>query len=53
MDIRHLSVGVKLYLPFVKGALLSLGDGHLVQGVGRCVGLVLRFLWRLRLGLGC
>ncbi|AOL16676.1 acetamidase [Sulfolobus sp. A20] len=39
MDIKHLTVGTKLYLPvFVKGALLSVGDTHLAQGDGEVCG---------------
>ncbi|MEM0016566.1 MAG: acetamidase/formamidase family protein [Saccharolobus sp.] len=39
MDIKHLTVGTKLYLPvFVKGAMLSIGDTHLAQGDGEVCG---------------
>ncbi|BFH73023.1 acetamidase/formamidase family protein [Sulfurisphaera javensis] len=39
MDIKHLTVGTKLYLPvFVKGGLLSIGDTHLAQGDGEVCG---------------
>ena len=39
MDIKHLTVGTKIYLPvFVKGALLSIGDTHLAQGDGEVCG---------------
>lgn len=39
MDIKHLTVSTKLYLPvFVKGALLSIGDTHLAQGDGEVCG---------------
>ncbi|ARM75435.1 acetamidase/formamidase family protein [Acidianus manzaensis] len=39
LDIKHLTVGTKLYLPvFVKGALLSIGDTHLAQGDGEVCG---------------
>ena len=35
MDIKYLTTGTSLYLPiFVKGALLSAGDGHAAQGDG-------------------
>jgi acetamidase/formamidase len=36
IDIRHLTVGAKLYLPvLVKGALFSCGDCHAAQGTAR------------------
>ncbi|AWR96828.1 acetamidase [Acidianus sulfidivorans JP7] len=39
MDIKHITIGSKLYLPvFVKGALLSIGDTHLAQGDGEVCG---------------
>ncbi|ADX83768.1 acetamidase [Sulfolobus islandicus] len=39
MDIKHLTIGTKLYLPvFVSGALLSIGDTHLAQGDGEVCG---------------
>ena len=39
MDIKHLTVSTKLYLPvFVKGAMLSIGDTHLAQGDGEVCG---------------
>jgi len=39
MDIKHLTVGTKIYLPvFVKRALLSIGDTHLAQGDGEVCG---------------
>ncbi|AAY81445.1 acetamidase/formamidase family protein [Sulfolobus acidocaldarius] len=39
MDIKHLTIGTKLYLPvFVNGALLSVGDTHLAQGDGEVCG---------------
>ncbi|MEM3453400.1 MAG: acetamidase/formamidase family protein [Candidatus Hadarchaeum sp.] len=35
MDVKHLTEKTILYLPvFVKGALFSVGDGHLLQGDG-------------------
>jgi acetamidase/formamidase len=39
MDIKHLRVGVKLFLPVgVEGALFSLGDTHAAQGDGEVCG---------------
>lgn len=39
MDIKHLTKGVKLYLPvFVEGALFSVGDTHAAQGDGEVCG---------------
>jgi len=39
MDIRHLTAGVKLYLPvLVPGALFSVGDSHAAQGDGEVCG---------------
>ena len=39
MDIRHLTQGVKLYLPvLVEGALFSVGDTHAAQGDGEVCG---------------
>jgi len=39
MDVRHVGAGATLYLPVaVKGALLSLGDGHAAQGDGEMCG---------------
>jgi acetamidase/formamidase len=39
MDIKHLTEGVKLYLPvFVEGALFSVGDTHAAQGDGEVCG---------------
>lgn len=39
MDIRHLTRGVKLYLPvLVEGALFSVGDTHAAQGDGEVCG---------------
>ena len=39
MDNRDLVAGTTLYLPvFVRGALLSLGDGHAAQGEGEVAG---------------
>ena len=39
MDIRHVGAGATLYLPVaVEGALLSLGDGHAMQGDGEVCG---------------
>jgi acetamidase/formamidase len=59
LDVRHLTVGSTLLLPVgVDGALLSVGDGHAVQGDGEVCGsavetgmeIVLRV--GLRRGLG-
>jgi acetamidase/formamidase len=39
MDVKHLRVGVKLFLPVgVDGALFSLGDTHAAQGDGEVCG---------------
>jgi acetamidase/formamidase len=39
LDIRHLTPGVRLYLPVgVEGALFSLGDTHAAQGDGEVCG---------------
>jgi acetamidase/formamidase len=39
LDVRHLTVGSTLLLPVgVDGALLSVGDGHAVQGDGEVCG---------------
>lgn len=39
MDIRHLTVGSKLWLPvWVEGALFSVGDTHAAQGDGEVCG---------------
>lgn len=39
MDTKHLTKGVRLYLPVeVTGALFSLGDGHAAQGDGEVCG---------------
>lgn len=39
IDCKHITVGSTLYLPVkVKGALLSLGDGHAAQGDGELCG---------------
>jgi acetamidase/formamidase len=39
MDTKHLTRGVRLYLPVeVPGALFSLGDGHAAQGDGEVCG---------------
>ncbi|MGZ8707207.1 MAG: acetamidase/formamidase family protein [Gaiellaceae bacterium] len=39
IDIRHLTAGARLLLPVgVEGALLSVGDGHAVQGDGEVCG---------------
>jgi formamidase len=42
MDIRHLTKGVKVYLPvWVKGALFSAGDPHAAQGDGEVCGVAI------------
>lgn len=42
MDCKELTVGSSLYLPVaVEGALVSLGDGHAVQGHGEIAGSAL------------
>lgn len=60
IDIRHLTVGAKLYLPvWVKGALFSCGDCHAAQGDGEVNGsgiespmtVTLRFRLIKRMGL--
>lgn len=39
MDYRGYTAGVTAYLPvFVPGALLTMGDGHAIQGAGEIVG---------------
>jgi acetamidase/formamidase len=39
LDTKHLTRGVKLYLPVeVEGALFSMGDGHAAQGDGEVCG---------------
>ena len=48
MDNKYISVGTTLYLPvFVKGALLSIGDTHAVQGDGEVCGTAIEAPMRL------
>ncbi len=53
MDIRHVNVGAKLWLPVqVKGALFSAGDCHAVQGDGElCVAIECAMSFTLRFNL--
>lgn len=50
LDIKHLTVGSKLYLPVaVEGALFSVGDTHAAQGDGEVCGTAIESPMRLAL----
>lgn len=50
LDIKHLTVGTKLYLPVaVPGALFSVGDTHAAQGDGEVCGTAIESPMRLAL----
>jgi acetamidase/formamidase len=52
LDIKHLTVGTKLYLPVgVDGALFSVGDTHAAQGDGEVCGTAIESPMRIALRL--
>jgi acetamidase/formamidase len=52
LDIKHLTVGTKLYLPVgVEGALFSLGDTHAAQGDGEVCGTAIESPMRVAVRL--
>jgi acetamidase/formamidase len=53
IDVRHLTVGARLFLPVgVEGALFSAGDGHAAQGDGEVCGSAIETGMEIALRLG-
>lgn len=53
IDCKHITVGSTLFLPVkVKGALLSLGDGHAAQGDGEVCGTAIETPMEVEIEVG-